>query len=193
MEEIFIQKRKLNYRKFQIKDDKIIIETKSHTKIYKYEVYFNELGFDLHYVSDNVLPGKITFWITTLIPVIIFISSYYNNSMQPGMIVFFTIIFWGFSLFNYLKEHQDDIFLVGGHKNIAFYRSIPNEVEVMEYIEKVKNKLKEYYKGKLAVVDISVDENEFKARLDWLLSKEIISNTEKERLLTEFNLKRILE
>ena len=193
MDDIFIQKRGLNYRKFQLKENKIIVETKSYSKINKYEIYFTELGFDLHYVRDNTLPGKATFWITTLIPVAIFISSYYNKTMQPGMIVFFTIVFWGFSLFNYLKEHQDDIFLVGGHKNIVFYRTKPDENEVLDYIEKVKTRMKEYYKGKLAVVDVSVHENEFKSRLNWLLAKEIITNSEKENLLTEFNLKRILE
>ncbi len=57
----FIQKRGLNCRKFILTNDKIIIETTTYRKIDKYEVKLERLGFDIHYQSDNTLPGKILF------------------------------------------------------------------------------------------------------------------------------------
>jgi hypothetical protein len=102
------------------------------------------------------------------------------------------VICWGLSVLNYLKQHQDDVFLIGGQKNLVFYREIPNESKVLEFIGEVISVSKTLLKAKYVVIDCTMSEEEFLGRLNWLVEREIISISEKSNLMQDFKIKKLL-
>ncbi|MBK9421330.1 MAG: hypothetical protein IPN44_09805 [Flavobacteriales bacterium] len=92
----------------------------------------------------------------------------------------------------YFKQHQDDIFLVGGQINLTFYRAIPNEHDVLEFIEKTRNEVKAYLKERYAVFDATTTELDFYSRINWLREKEVISPAEFAEYKTNFDTQRLL-
>lgn len=188
----FIQKRGFNYRKFFLKNDKIIVETKTIRKIDKFEVRLDRIGYDIYYQRDNVGVGKVMFWITSIAPFGFLIGSFYDKSLLPAQIILMFVICWTLSSLNYFKQHQDDIYLMGGQKNLVFYRETPNEESVLEFINEVINSSKLLLKEKYAIVDLSLSEEEFMGRLSWLIEKEVITNAEKVSLLQDFKIRKLL-
>lgn len=188
----FNQKRGLNRRSFILKEDKIIIENKTSGKINKYEVKLDQLGLDIHYLADNTLPGKIFLAVSLLFVVLGISGLIFSLGSDP--------VIWGFNIFfgivlssiAYFRQHQDDIFLTGGETTIVFYRNIPNEAAVLEFIEILKNHVKAYYKLKFASIDENIPEQVFYGRINWLLDKEIISLDEFHNLKGQFEKQRLL-
>lgn len=189
---VFVQKRGFNKRSFVLKQDKIIIENTTLGKINKYEVKLDQLGLDIHYLADNTLPGKI-FLCVSLLFVILGISGLIFSLGSDPIIWCFNIFFGTvLSLIAYFRQHQDDIFLTGGDTTIVFYRNIPNEVAVLEFIEALRKQIKIYYKFKFAVIDENIPEQVFYGRINWLLDKEIISFDEFHNLKNQFEKQHLL-
>jgi hypothetical protein len=187
----FTQKRGLNFRKFCLYQNKITVETKTIRKIEKYEVRIENLGLETLYQADNVLIGKIWFYICLVAPILVYILQFFPGQDLPTTnLVMLHIGFWFFALLNYLKQHQDDIILKGSN-NLAFYRNIPNEQSVLKFIELVKLTTKQRLKLKYFKIDNYTDENELKQTMNWLLEQDIISNTEYKDVLSEYKLKNI--
>lgn len=188
----FIQKRGFNFRKFYLYSDKIVVETKTMSKIEKYEVKLDSVGFNTYYQADNVAVGKILFVIFVLAPFFLIALRVFSeqNLSKEGLIIG-TIFFWGFALINYLKQHQDDIFLKG-QQDLVFYRNIPSDIEVIEFIDLIILTSKNYLKKKYFRFDENTEEIEFKNTMRWLLDNDIISVSEFEKIKYEFHIKRIL-
>jgi len=187
----FTQKRGLNFRKFHLYKDKIIVESKTIRKIEKFEVKIENLGFDILYQADNVLIGKIWFYICLAAPIFIYILQLFPGQDLPltNQIILHAGC-WLFALFNYLKQHQDDIILKG-QTDLEFYRNIPNEKSVLNFIELVKETIKNHLKGKYFNTDKYIDDNEFNHTMNWLLEREIISKPEFNDILKEYKLKNL--
>jgi hypothetical protein len=188
----FIQKRGLNCRKFILTNDKIIIETTTYRKIDKYEVKLDRLGFDIHYQSDNTLPGKILFVFTLIWFVGSILSIIFAGKDNTGFWIFSAIGSAFFSVFNFLRQHQDDIFLVGGGTNIVFYRDIPNERLVLEFIDQVNLRQKHLLREKYTPVENYSNEDDYIQTLKWLCDKGAISNVELNEYQTKFKTHKLL-
>jgi hypothetical protein len=172
----FSQIRWPNSRKHILLSDKIVVEIKTLSKIDKYEVRLDRLGFDIHYQSDNTAVGKIFFVVCLIIVIASIVAIFLSKEREAW--IFNSILFGFLALFGYFKHHQDDIYLVGGTTNLVFYRNIPNEQEVLKFIEKVKDQEKTYLKEKYTAFDYTTDEKEFYNRLNWLRDRAVISQTE---------------
>lgn len=188
----FIQKRGLNCRKFILTNDKIIIETTTYRKIDKYEVKLDRLGFDIHYQSDNTLPGKILFVFTLIWFVGSILSIIFAGKENTGFWIFSAIGSAFFSAFNFFRQHQDDIFLVGGGTNIVFYRDIPNERLVLEFIDHVNLKHRHLLKEKYTPVENYTNEDDYIQTLNWLFDRGAISNEELNEYQTKFRTYKLL-
>ena len=188
----FTQKRGFNSRKFYLYPDKVIIESKTLRKIEKYEIKIDSIGFDTFYEADNTLVGKIAFIVCIATPIFMTILRLFpGQSLSNANLVISYVFCWGFALLNYLKQHQDDIFLKG-QQNLVFYRNFPIEQEVIEFINLVISTSKKYLKKKYFRFDNYTDENEFKNTMRWLLDKEIISASEFDKIENEFHVKKLL-
>lgn len=188
----FIQKRGFNFRKFYLYSDKIVVESKTMSKIEKYEVKMDRVGFNTFYQADNVAVGKMLFVVFVIAPFFLLaLRVYSEQKLSIEGLIIGTIFFWGFALLNYLKQHQDDIFLKG-QQDLVFYRNIPSEIEVIEFIDLIVLTSKRYLKKKYFRFDENTDENEFKNTMRWLLDNDVISISEFEKIKYEFHIKRIL-
>jgi len=188
----FKQIRGSNFRKFKLTPSKIIIETRSSRKNIKYEVKLDRLGFDIFYQSDNTTPGIIMFGICIAIIIGATIEHFTSGTLDtPGLIVTW-ISCCGFCLLNYLKQHQDDIYLTGGEVNLVFYRNKPNEETVLNFIEEVKKQTKLFLKEKYTVFDDTTTEHDFYNRMIWLREHEIIDQNEYITYINEFEIQKLL-
>jgi hypothetical protein len=186
------QKRGFNYRKHTVFDDRVLVEMKTIRKINRYEVKIDKLGFETQYQADNTLPGKIFFIVCIAIPVAMTISELVFGNIGIRNLVINYVCWFSIALFNVLKQHQDDIYLVGGEKNLIFYRSVPSEQKVLEFISLVNKTTKEFIKNKYLTFDPATSDEEYWARLNWLKEAEMITEEEFENFKIDLEIKRLL-
>jgi len=193
MKTIFEQKRGLSLRRYTLYSDKVLIETKTIRKNQKYELKLDKIGHNIHYQSDSTMVGKIFFYVCLAIPIILWIIHFIvPEQMDKGAATINTVIWWLLALINVLKQHEDDIYLTGGQNNIVFFRAIPNEKNVLDFIHKVIDTSRIYLRNKYGIVDTNIPEDVFFGRLNWLKEEEIISEREFYELKNEYNVKKIL-
>jgi hypothetical protein len=188
----FQQKRGLNFRKFTLTSDKILVETRTLRKNHKYEIKLDRIGLDIHYQSDNTIAGKIFFGICIALVVGSVFSVFFTTGKDTNISIINAVLWTLMACFAYFKPHQDDIFLVGGQTNLVFYRDIPNEKVVLEFIDKVKENVKIYLKEKYTIFDSTTGEQDFYSRINWLRDREIISYSEYVEYKTQFDTQKLL-
>ena len=186
------QPRGFQTRKFKLYDDKVVVETKTLTKNRKYEVKLDQIGHELLYESDVTIFGKVAFYVCIGIPLILLIVKLSGQKIENSIIVFNFLLWYLLALLNYLKQHQDDLIIIGGQNSIAFFRTIPNEEEVTEFASLVILKSKNYIKARYSVTDPDIPEETFMNRITWLREREIITESESARLKNEYNYKKLL-
>ena len=193
MKTVFEQKRRLSLRRYTLYSDKILVETKTLRKNQKYEIKLDKIGKDIHYQSDSIIIGKIFFYVCLAFPVVLWIIYFIvPEQMDKGVATVNTVIWWFLALLNILKQHEDDIYLSGGQNSLVFYRAIPNEETVLDFIHKVINTSRSYLRDKYATVDTNIPEDIFVGRLFWLKEEEIISENEFYELKKEYSIKKLL-
>lgn len=126
----FQQKRGLNFRRFILTSDKIIVETRTLRKNDKYEIKLDRIGLYTHYQSDNTIARKIFFGVCIALVVGSIFGIIYTANKDSNTWMFNAVLWFLMACFAYFKPHQDDIYLVGGQTNLVFYRDIPNEKKV---------------------------------------------------------------
>jgi hypothetical protein len=188
----FKQKRGFQLRSFKLYDDKIVIETKTLRKNHKYELKLDRLGSEILYESDSTIVGKIVFYICLAIPLVLLIIKFCGQNIENAVIGVNFLLWYLLALINYLKQHQDDIIIIGGQNNLSFFRNIPNEAKVIEFINLVILKSKNYLKSRYAKIDTDIPEETFISRLTWLRDKEIITEREFYKLKEEYNYKKMI-
>jgi len=190
----FNQKRGLQSRNFKLFDDKIIVETKTLRKNHKYELKLDRIGHEILYESDSVLVGKIAFFLCLGIPPILLILKITGiaKNIDYSTIGVNFLIWYLFALINYSKPHQDDIIIVGSQNNLSFYRHIPDETKVIEFVNLVISYSKRYLKDKLTKFDVSISEETYMSRLLWLKDKDILTSTELQKLKDEYNYRKLI-
>ncbi len=188
----FNQKRGFAKRKHTLYEDKIVVESKTLQQIDKFEIKLDKLGFNIQYQADNTIVRTVVLVISILIPVIVTsLELMLHNIGKVNLLInnFCWLSIAGLAL---LKQPQDNIFLVGGDKNLVFYRTIPSEKEVLDFIQLVIATTKNNIKTKYLEYDDSVIDEEYMSRLQWLKDSEVITKREFEYYKKEFELKRLL-
>jgi len=94
------------------------------------------------------------------------------------------------ALITKFKKHKDDIYLAGGQHSLVFFRTIPNEESVLNFINQVITTSRVYLKSKYGIVDINIPENVFLGQLNWLKEEEIITEKEFYELKKEYDVKK---
>jgi hypothetical protein len=168
----FIQKRGLNYRKYFLYEDKIIVELKIISQVNKYEIKLDQIGFDMQYQADNTMPGKIALVVCIAIFLSVVVDQIIYHNIQTNILVVNLFCWGGLALLSYFKQHKDDVYLTGGRKNLVFYRNIPNEASVVDFIQIVISTSKKYLRNKYTEFDSYTVEGEFMNRLLWLKQRE---------------------
>jgi hypothetical protein len=187
------QRRNLEKRNFYILDDTLKVEYLSLRKQSKFDLELDKIGFKTNYQSDNTLPGKIMFFIFTILPILytigVLISDEKVKIPELGMIWFFCILL---NTFNLLKNHQDDIILTGLGSDIYFYRTKPSEKEVKQFIDDIIKISKEYKKTKYAKYNPLISEEQYDSNLLWLKQQKVIDEIEMLDLKEDYRIKKLL-
>ena len=188
----FKQKRKFNYRKHTLYEDKVVVEYKSAKQTVKYEVKIDQIGFDIHYERENSIHRKFMCYFFLIAPfIVIGIRFFVHNKFDFSTVGLIFGMSYIMLFLIYMNEDKDDLFLIG-HKNLVFYRNIPNENEVLDFIDLVISTSKKHLKSKYIVFDNHITEDDFFARLNWLLEMKIITIEELNDLREDFIVKRLL-
>jgi hypothetical protein len=188
----FKQKRKFNYRKHTLYEDKVVVEYKTAKQTVKYDVKIDQIGHDVHYERENSIHRKVMCWFFLIAPIVVIgVRFFVHNKFDYATIVLIFGMSYFMAFLIYMNEDKDDLFLIG-HKNLVFYRNVPNENEVLEFIDLVISTSRKFLKSKYTVIDNHITEDEFVARLNWLLEMKIIASEELIDLKEEFKIKRLL-
>lgn len=188
----FEQKRGFETRNFVLYKDKITIDTKTSHNKFRYDVKLESLGFDLHYSADNMsVPKKIRNVLIFLM--VVPIASYLIYKKMTLAEVGFTTFLVGLLAFLFhLNKGKDDLYLVGGQKNIVFFRTAPSEEAVLEFIEKIKQATKDMLKERYIKFDSTTKEDDYYAALNWLKHNGIITQDEYIEHKNMFDITRLL-
>lgn len=187
-----IQKRGLNYRKYFLKDDRVVVESRNVAKVEKFEVKLEDIGYSKVYVADNPIAGKVMLGVSLLLPVLYLISGYLEHSLQTAQTIMFMLLCGALALFSYMKQHRDDIYLTGGKQNMVFYRNFPSEDVVLGFMDEVTTASKEFLKNKYARFDAFTTDGDYSHRLTYLKEHEIITEHEYYSLLNDFKMSRLV-
>ena len=188
----FQQKKGLNFRKFILTSDKIIVERRTFRKNEKYEVKLDKLGLDIHYQADNNIAGKIFLGVCLVLTIGSVFGIFFSTGKDITTWIVNAVLWTVMSFIAYIKPHDDDIFLVGGQINLVFYRDVPNEKDVLAFIEKIKQHVKIYMLDKYTVFDSMTKDFDYYNRLHWLRDLEIISQSEYTEYKKAFDLQKLL-
>src|SRR5690606_33524457 len=162
-----VQKRKFEKRVYTINHSSgyIDVEYRSLKNKFKYKIHITEVGSDIQYQSDNTLPGKIFVAVAGVAAVSCFLYYFFGNDEKPGLWLFNGVLALFFVVFGYLKPHMDDIIIVGGNKNVYFFREKPSEEIVLIFAKNLIKLANDEKKRILANIDLK--EEEFMQNINW--------------------------
>lgn len=189
------QKRGLNLRKHTLFDDYILVETKTIQKYERYEVKLDQIGWEKFYKAEPILLAKIFFYLCLALPSILTLMILLGiEGFELGTFVFNWVLWSIFALLLYyrIKNPPDDVYLTGGQRNLLFYRAVPNEADVTQFLNQVIAASKIYIKEKYAKADIDIPQEVFHGRLNWLKERDIISESEYREMKIEYDNKKLL-
>jgi hypothetical protein len=188
----FVQKKRLSRRKFVLYEDRIALEIKTSQTTSKYEIDIRDLGDELHYHAENKTGGFIILACLFLIPVVMTILMFVRQTFNSGQVGGAWFCCLAIVFLAYIKEHEDDVYLTGGKKNISFFRNLPSEQTVLEFIEQIKRTKKECLKKDYLAYDGDTDEEEYYQRLKWLKEQRFLNGEEYEQAKIDFEIGRLL-
>jgi hypothetical protein len=187
----FFQKSGFASRKYQLLDDKIIVETKNINESLKYEVRYEEIGTEVFYKSENRIVQKIFAFVCLLLPSVFTISYLLKRFNNLGVVIVFWIISIVLASLFFFKKGEDNIILSGGTKVLVFFRTKPNEKEVLSFIEKIFNKRKSFLLQKY-LYDVKFHSGEeYLERLAWFRDRNIITDFEHNDFIEDFKIKNL--
>lgn len=139
MQKVFIQKRGGSTRKFTLTDGKISVESKTIRSNVKYDVRLENLGSDIQYIEDNTKQNRLAIAVAVCVPFLVwavYLAGDRKGDKAP--LVGVSVLSFTMVLINFFKQYRDDIILAGGRDNLVFFRKVPNEAAVLDFIEAIK-------------------------------------------------------
>lgn len=190
--ELFQKTRFGNYRKHILTDDTVSVEYRTVKNIVRYDVNIFELGSTRQYERGNRRPARRLALICALLPLAFLASDLLAHRADRTSLLLLFLGYWAFAAYLFLKPVRDDLFLTGGKMNLVFYRAIPDEDTVLEFIQAIKANRDRILKKNLIRYDDDTSESEYAQRLDFLRSSGIITANDHENYLDNFRLSRLL-
>ena len=189
----FRQKKGFDYRNFVLYSNHINVEVKNANQTSNYNVKLEDLGFDLHYHTANKSKTPIIIFCSILLSLMctaFILDEKHESTLVVGV---FGSILLVIAIVSFLRSGTDDVYMVGGTKNLSFFRDVPNEQSVKEFITEIKKTQKQFFKAKYITYNSRTSIEEYEVRLQWLKDGEIISEDEYGQLLHNFEISKLLE
>jgi len=192
MIETLRQKRLFSNREFELTDQELSIKSFSPKEKKEFTIKLDTLGQEIYYQSDPPTIKNIIAAICGLVPVAITIAYFFAKEPPDSATTVVNLVIWTpMALILFLSKGKNDVHIIGGQNTATFFRDIPNIETVDNFVKKVIDKSKECIYKKYAKVDTDLPEEQQMSTFHWLYSRDIISETEYERLKQEYKTKKI--
>jgi len=182
-----------NFKKYEITEKGLSLESKNSNDYIAYNVEYDDLGFDE--IVRKFVPSRFEYGI--------FFSAIFNLILL-GVVLYpyitlkwlqFTLLVlaigivgaWAMRLFKFRK-----IKILEGEQNISFFYFEHHQEEVDLFIEQLKQYRRKYLRGKYMKYDELDDEEVQKSVYMWLYREKIITREELKELTDEINNGRII-
>ena len=179
------QKYFLSAKSFELHDTKIRIQEKSLFKEIDWEVKYSELGLDLVRYRDKEGVGNVMLFggMFFLSAILSATACFDGSSVKVAFLLAFVSIFFAMLLLWTFQTYFTSSFVLrGGSKTIEFFIDSPSEGIVKEFIETIKDRIKQKAKDSMAVFDPDLTFEDQLANLKYLKNIEILTEMELERI-----------
>jgi hypothetical protein len=192
MTETQIQKGLFSKREFQLTDQELSVKSYSPKEKKEFTIKLDTLGQEIYYQSEPPTIKNIVTAICGLVPVAITLAYFFAKEPPTGSTTVVNIVLWTpMALLLFLSKGKNDVHIIGGQNTATFFRDIPNKETVDNFVKKVIEKSKDCIYKKYAKVDTDLPEEQQMSTFHLLYSRDIISETEYERLKQEYKTKKI--
>lgn len=192
------QKKGNDFRKYDILNDGLQVETNIEGEYQAYKMRFEEIGFEDVVYSQKPSPVRVLLFISLLlnaIGVTILIVNWLNKlkldgGLISGFTAAFTVILLG--LFNRLFQKRTEK-VIEGTRSITFFYTQKEVEAVNAFINTLKANQKAYIRKKYMRIDHLLPLDQQEDTFYWLYEGDFISRTELEILMEELDNRRIME
>ncbi|MEN0048675.1 MAG: hypothetical protein AAF806_16555 [Bacteroidota bacterium] len=182
-----------NFKKYEITEKGLALESKNSNDYIAYTIEYEDLGFDE--IVRKFVPSRFEyaiFFSIFLNLVLIGVLLYPYITLKWLQFIFVAIsacvfFLWAKNLFKFRK-----IKILEGDQNISFFYFEEQQEEVDEFIGNLKEYRRKYLRGKYMKYDELDDEDVQKSVYTWLYKEKIITREEYKDLTDEINNGRII-
>lgn len=182
-----------NFKKYEITEKGLVLESKNSNDYIAYNVEYEDLGFDE--IVRKFVPSRFEYAIffsalLNLVLIGVLLHPYISLKWLQFLIVTIVVgvvFFLAKNLFKFRK-----IKILEGDQNISFFYFENQQEEVDEFIISLKKYRKKYLRGKYMKYDELDDEDVQKSVYTWLYKEKIITREEYKDLSDEINNGRII-
>lgn len=182
-----------NFKKYEITEKGLALESKNSNDYIAYTVEYEDLGFDE--IVRKFVPSRFEYAIffsvlLNLVLIAVFLYPYVSLKWLQVILVAIAacaVFIWAKNLFKFRK-----IKILEGDQNISFFYFEEQQEEVDEFISSLKEYRRKYLRGKYMKYDELDDEDVQKSVYTWLYKEKIITREEYKDLSDEINNGRII-
>ena len=190
---ILKQKYFLASREFTLTDSEINAKYKTLKEHKEWTIKLDEIGNEILYRSFPKTPGYIAASVMGLFIIVLTLAFILDKGNPDIKILIVNYLIWiPLALFFLLKPAKKEIHILGGKYSLSFFQDRPNKEELKNFIDALLNSSKIYILEKYGKIDSDLPEATQMNILNWLKSRDIISQEKYEDLKHEYKIKKIL-
>lgn len=182
-----------NFKKYEITEKGLALESKNSNDYIAYNIEYEDLGFDE--IVRKFVPSRFEYAIffsvlLNLILIGVLLYPYISLKWLQFILVLIAtalVFVWAKNLFKFRK-----IKILEGDQNISFFYFENQQEEVDAFIEQLKKYRRKYLRGKYMKYDELDDADMQKSVYSWLYKEKIITREEYKDLTDEINNGRII-
>lgn len=196
MDNKLFQRKNFASRKFILENNYLKIENKNWRDEKSWQVRLDQIGNQKYYVKESVKPkiGALIVFVGILLICDTIAFLHYLNGVHEDWrkLAIGNIGMLFFTFFFYFKKVNNEISIIGGQQNIAFFRDDPDAETVEKYVDFIIAKSNEYILKQYGKIDPDMPEANQMATLLWLKNRELISDEKYEEMKHEYKMKKLL-
>lgn len=187
------QKTLTDKRHFKILEDRIFIKTSSFKENLEYYIKFDELGFDVFRKKEK---GTKTAFFFFLAFDAMYIALLINSISTKDKMIWFWIasllFFIPMTILSYMNRYKNLVYLTGGNKVLEMMNDKPDETTVKDFVGKIHDAMRMYYKNKYALIDVSIPKEYSISQFKWLTEIKAITESEYKQLIENLETQHLL-
>jgi len=188
-----IQKKTFASKHYKILKGKLQVNIKSTKEQNEWTCSLEELGLKKLYKKQPRFLLNLAVVVCFAIALAAAITYFFFPEQIDAGGFYINTVLWGFlGLFFMLVPVKNEVYLYGGSQDLAFYRNIPNEESVDQFLDELIQATKEYLREKYTKIDKDLAEDIQIENFKWLKDIEVITEQEYQELKEELTRQKLL-